>query len=79
MSVGRLVVMTKEHRHLLIDLAEARLDRSQFLQRELHESPINGMEIRGRTERVALLVGRRPVVPFEPRASSAQRSNRRGD
>ena len=33
-------------------------EHSQFLQRELHQSPIHGMEIRARAEGVAQLVGR---------------------
>jgi hypothetical protein len=48
-----VVVMTEERRHLLIELAEVILDQSQFLQRQLYQSPIHGMEIHARTEGIA--------------------------
>jgi hypothetical protein len=42
----------------LIELTELILDQSQFLQRQLQQSPIYGMKIRPRTESGAQLVGR---------------------
>jgi hypothetical protein len=56
--MDRLVMMSEERRHLLIELAEVILDHAQFFQGQPHESPIYGMEIHARTQGGAQLVGR---------------------
>jgi hypothetical protein len=47
------VVVSEQLGHLLIELGEVVFDQAQFIERQLHEPPIDRMKIRARTEGVA--------------------------
>jgi len=57
-ALHRIVVLTEQLRHLLIELGEVVFDRPQFIERQLHQPPIHRMKIRAPTEGVAQLLGR---------------------
>ena len=59
-ALHRIVVVSEQLRHLLVELGEMVFDRPQFIERQLHQPPIDWMKIRARTEGVAQLSGRRP-------------------
>jgi hypothetical protein len=59
-SMDRVVMVTEDLRHLLIELRKMVFDHAQFFQRELHQSPIHRVEIGTRAKGIAQLVGRRP-------------------
>jgi hypothetical protein len=59
-ALHRIVVRRQEERHLLIEVAEVRLQQSEFFQRQRQESPIHGMEPGTGLERISQLVRRRP-------------------
>jgi hypothetical protein len=40
------VVVSEQLRHLLIELTEVVFDRQQFVERQLHQPPINRMKVR---------------------------------
>jgi hypothetical protein len=56
----RIVVVSEQLRHLVIELGEMVFDHAQFIERQLHQPPIHRMKIRARTEGVAQLLGRCP-------------------
>ena len=45
-ALHRIVVVSEQLRHLLIELTEVVFDRPQFIERQLHQPPINRMKIR---------------------------------
>jgi hypothetical protein len=49
----RVVVGREQVGHLLIKLGELVFEEAQFVERQLHQPPIDGMKIRARTEGVA--------------------------
>ena len=54
------VVVREQLRHLLIELCKLVFDEAEFVERQLHQPPIDWMKIRARPEGVAQLIGRRP-------------------
>jgi hypothetical protein len=50
------MMFSREVRHLLIELAEVVLDQAQFVQRQLQEPAIHGIQRRARTEGIGQLV-----------------------
>ncbi len=45
-ALHRIVVVGEQLRHLLIELTEVVFDRPQFIERQLHQPPINRLNIR---------------------------------
>ena len=45
-ALHRIVVVSEQLRHLLIELTEVVFDRQQFVERQLHQPPINRMKVR---------------------------------
>ena len=54
-SLHRILVRAEQRRHFLVELADLLFDQSQFLEHQGEESPIDGVEVRARAERVAQL------------------------
>ena len=52
----RIMMCSKEVRHLLIELVQVVLDQSQFFERQLQEPAIHGIQRCARTEGVAQLL-----------------------
>ena len=59
-ALHRVMMVSEQLRHLLIELDEVIFDHAQFVQRQLHQSPVHRVEIRARAERVAQLLRRCP-------------------
>ena len=55
-----VVVSRQKLGHLLIELGELVFDEAQFVERELHQPPIDWMKVRARTKGVAQLIGSPP-------------------
>src|SRR5712691_249036 len=53
-----ILVLAKETGHLLVQFADLLVDQSQFLQCHLQQPPVDGVQLRTRTERVAQLFRR---------------------
>ena len=56
-ALHRIVVVSEQLRHLLIELGEVVFDQAQFIECQLHQLPIHRMKIRARPEGVAQLLG----------------------
>src|SRR4029077_5153346 len=52
-SMDRVMMVTEELRHLLIELSKVVFDHAQFFQCELHQSPIHRVQIDARAEGIA--------------------------
>jgi hypothetical protein len=74
-SVDRVMMLTEEVRHLLVELRKVVFDHAQIVQRELHEPLIHRVEIGARAKDIAQLLGRRslPAPPDSPGARRAPR------
>ena len=52
-SLDRLLMLAKQSRHLMVQLADLLLDQLQLLEEHLEQSAVDGLELRARAQRVA--------------------------
>jgi dienelactone hydrolase len=68
---GRLM-RVEEPRHFTVQLCDVVFDHAQFVERQLQQPPVDGMQVRAGADRVSKLVGRGVEPP------TAQAGDRRG-